>query len=412
MFELLFVSIFTILPDYLYRRYGQGKRIGSEITLFSVWYELRWGLTACFMLTVALITVVFFFHPSTSAVSSYYRTVTILPQVPGRVAEVAVQTRQDVKAGDLLFRLDDASQRTAVETAERRIEEVDASLAVAQADLAAAEGALRQAEGALQQARDDLERQQGLLDRGSSVVTQRDIDSLANVITEREGGVDAAGAQVEAVRAQIDTLLPAQKASAVAALAQAQAELEKTVVRAGVDGQLEQFQLQVGDYVSALLRPAGILVPRSHDHGRFVAGFGQLGGQILKPGMLAEIACATQPFRVIPMVVTGVQPYIAAGQFRPSDQLLDAQQNMQPGTLTVFLEPLYEGQADPIPPGSACVANAYTSFHDVLAENPDMPFFRKLGLHAVDTVGILHAIILRAQVLLLPVRTLVFSGSH
>ncbi len=45
-------------------------------------------------------------------------------------------------------------------------------------------------------------------------------------------------------------------------------------------------------------------------------------------------------------------------------------------------------------------------------ENPDMPFFRKIGLHAVDTVGILHAIILRAQVLLLPVRTLVFSGGH
>ena len=47
MFELLFCSILTILPDYLFRRYGQGKRIGKEITLFSVWYELRWGIIAC-----------------------------------------------------------------------------------------------------------------------------------------------------------------------------------------------------------------------------------------------------------------------------------------------------------------------------------------------------------------------------
>ena len=55
MFELLFCSSVTILPDYLFRRYVQGKRLGHEITLFSVWYELRWGLTLCVLLTVSLI---------------------------------------------------------------------------------------------------------------------------------------------------------------------------------------------------------------------------------------------------------------------------------------------------------------------------------------------------------------------
>ena len=52
MFELMFCSLLTILPDYLYRRYGQGKRFGKEITFFSVWFELRWGITGCLMLTV------------------------------------------------------------------------------------------------------------------------------------------------------------------------------------------------------------------------------------------------------------------------------------------------------------------------------------------------------------------------
>ena len=56
MFELLFCSLLTILPDYLYRRYVQGKRFGKEITFFSVWYELRWGITGCLMLTLGLIT--------------------------------------------------------------------------------------------------------------------------------------------------------------------------------------------------------------------------------------------------------------------------------------------------------------------------------------------------------------------
>ena len=55
MLELLLCSLFTIFPDYLYRRYGQGKRFGREITLYSVWYELRYGITACVMLTIALI---------------------------------------------------------------------------------------------------------------------------------------------------------------------------------------------------------------------------------------------------------------------------------------------------------------------------------------------------------------------
>jgi hypothetical protein len=65
MLEILFCSLITIFPDFLYRRFVQGKRIGREITLFSVWYELRIGITACVILAVLLITVIFYNHPST-----------------------------------------------------------------------------------------------------------------------------------------------------------------------------------------------------------------------------------------------------------------------------------------------------------------------------------------------------------
>ena len=65
MLEVLLCSLLTILPDYLYRRYRQGKRFGHEITFFSVWFELRFGIITCLMLTVALITVIFYYHPST-----------------------------------------------------------------------------------------------------------------------------------------------------------------------------------------------------------------------------------------------------------------------------------------------------------------------------------------------------------
>ena len=58
MIELIFSALITILPDYLFRRYRQGKRIGHEITLFNIWYELRWGLTCCAILATASGSVV------------------------------------------------------------------------------------------------------------------------------------------------------------------------------------------------------------------------------------------------------------------------------------------------------------------------------------------------------------------
>src|SRR5262244_1896434 len=71
MLELMLCSLLTIVPDYLYRRYVQGKRIGKEITFYSVWFELRWGITGCLILTIGLITVIFYNHPSTSNVTLF-----------------------------------------------------------------------------------------------------------------------------------------------------------------------------------------------------------------------------------------------------------------------------------------------------------------------------------------------------
>ena len=111
MLELLLCSLLTIFPDYLYRRYGQGKRLGHEITFYSVWFELRWGITACLMQTVALITVIFFFHPSTTTATLFYRTVPIIPETMGRVSEVHVgSVSAPVKKGDVIFKLDSAKR--------------------------------------------------------------------------------------------------------------------------------------------------------------------------------------------------------------------------------------------------------------------------------------------------------------
>ena len=409
MLELLLCSMLTILPDYLFRRYWQGKRIGKEITLFSVWFELRWGIVSCLMLTVALITTVFYFHPSTSNVTSFFRTVPIISEKVGRVAEIYSGLSAHVEKGAPIFRLDSSQQEATVELLRRRIVETDAAMLVARSDVQAADAQIEQAKSAHQQALEELQTKEELNRRNADIVARREIERLQNVVNGRQAAIDAATAAKQALEAKLSTLLPAQKASAEAALAEAQVELDKTIIRAGVTGRVEQFALQVGDIVNPVLRPAGILIPDGAGRGTLVAGFGQIEAQVLRVGLVAEVACGSKPWRIIPMVVVGVQDYIAAGQFRGGEQLLEAQTVARPGTILAFLEPLYEGGLEGVTPGSSCIANAYTSNHELLASK-DIGFFRRIGLHLVDTVGIVHAMLLRIQALLLPIQTLVFGG--
>ncbi|MBB4256549.1 MULTISPECIES: HlyD family secretion protein [unclassified Bradyrhizobium] len=409
MFELMFCSLLTILPDYLYRRYAQGKRFGREITFFSVWYELRWGITGCLMLTVSLITMIFYFHPSTSSATLYFRTVPILPEGSGRVAEVKVGFSEPVKKGDVLFTLDASKQQAALETARRKVAEVDAAMQTAQADVVKAEAQIGEAKANYQQAKDELEVKTELQRRNPGIVPQRDIDKLQVLVDQRQSGIDAATAAKQSVSMQVSILLPAQKASAEAALDQAQVDIDKTLVRAGVDGRVEQFLIRPGDVVNQLMRPAGVLIPEGAGRKMLQAGFGQIEAQVMKEGMVAEATCISRPWVIIPMVITTVQDYIAAGQFRSGEQLVDPQNAVRPGTILVFLEPLYKGGLEGVTPGSSCVVNAYTSNHEEISAKGTSTS-RKIALHVVDGVGLVHALLLRIQALLLPIQTLVLSG--
>ena len=411
MLEFLLCSSLTILPDFLFRRFVQGKRIGREITLFSLWYELRWGITACVLLTLSLITVIFYFHPATDSAISYFRTVPVLPETAGRVAEVFVGLREEVEAGTPLFRLDSSEQEAAAESARRRIVEVDAALDVARIGLHVAEGRIAEAQGTYDQALDEYETRARLYKRNSDAVAKRDVEKAQTLVEASKGALDAAIGSRSSTEVEINTLLPAQKASAQAELEEAEVQLEKTTIRAGVTGRLEQFTLRVGDLVNPLMRPAGILIPREAGRVALQAGFGQIEAQVISRGMIGEAACVSVPFKVIPLVVTEVQSVIAAGQLRPSDQLVDPMQVSRPGTITAYLEPLFQGGLTALPPGSSCIVNVYTSNHDKL-ESPDVGSLERIVLHMIDAVGVVHAAILRLQAILLPVQTLVLSGGH
>jgi multidrug resistance efflux pump len=407
MLELLLCSLLTIFPDYLYRRYAQGKRLGKEITIYSVWFELRWGITACLMLTIGLITVIFYNHPSTSNATLFFRAVPIVSETNGRVAEVHIGVSEPVQEGAPIFTLDNSRQKANVEVARRKIAEIDAALVAARTDVVAAEGRIQEAKGAERQALDELRTKEELLKRGHAAT--RDIEKLQVVLAGRQGAVASAIAAKDAAEARVSTLLPAERRSAEAALVQAEVDLAKTIVRAGVSGRVEQFALRVGDMVNPMMRPAGVLIPDSAGRGVMQAGFNQIEAQIMKTGMVAEATCVSKPWTVIPLVVTGVQDFIAAGQFRGGEQLIDPQQVRQPGTILVFLEPLFPGGLDGVTPGSSCITNAYTSNHDLIASGK-LGAVHSFALHAVDAVGLVHAMILRIHALLLPIQTLVLGG--
>lgn len=409
MLEVLFAALITILPDYLYRRHRQGKRLGHEITLFNVWYELRWGLTACAILAISLITVIFHFHPTSKTVSAAFRTVTVLSERAGRVAEVYVDNNARVTAGAPVFRLDTSRQEASAETARRRLEEIRAAMALGASDIAAAEAGLAAAEAALRQARDDLARRQEIADRNSTVVSEQELERLQTAVEQAQGQRDASDAALRGVRTRLDEVLPAQERSALAVLNEAETEIALSTVHAEVDGTLTQFLLKPGDIVNPILRPAGILVPDVTGRGNLVAAFSQISSSVLREGMLVEITCAAKPLKVIPMRIDRVQRAIASGQFRPGDALVDLQDRRRPGSISAFLAPVFPGHIDDLPPGSTCVGVAYSNRSEDI-ERGEIAGFRAFIARLVDGMGIANAIVLRAQAIVLPVRALVFSG--
>src|SRR5215467_3787755 len=227
MLELLLCSLVTILPDYLYRRYVQGRRLGKEITFYSVWFELRWGITGCLILAVSLITVIFYNHPSTNNVTMFFKTVPIISETNGRVAEVYIGTSGPVTKGMPLFKLDSSKQEAAVETARRKIAEVEAQMAVARADVQKAENQVKEAEAAHQQTVDELETKEELYKRNPGNVPFREIERLQVQAEGRLAAIASATAENRGAGSRFTRFPPPKKEAAKASWVEAKWNWER-----------------------------------------------------------------------------------------------------------------------------------------------------------------------------------------
>jgi membrane fusion protein, multidrug efflux system len=180
--------------------------------------------------------------------------ITISPQIAGRVAEVLVRENQAVKAGDLLFRLDEEPLKISVQRLEAQAESVRSMLDGARNGYRGAEADLRSADADLHHAQQQYERVQDLRKRG--LVAQQALDDAANTVASTRGKRDANAAAVARAQNLLGGLpsaandtLPGYRL-AQAQVAQAQLDLSHAEVRAPVDGVIGKTDLQVGEFLT------------------------------------------------------------------------------------------------------------------------------------------------------------------
>ena len=227
----------------------------------------------------------------------------ISSRVQGYVSELPVAENAHVRAGDVLVRLDDGDYRIALDTAKSRVATADRTLARIDAQIEAARAAVLQAkadldaaEATLKNARATLDRVTGLAER--DFAAQAQVDSATEAFDTATANVQKAKAAIASATAQVD-VLTAQRAEAEGnrreldlAVAQAQRDLDMTVLRAPVDGTIANLGLEIGDLVSPGARLAA-LVP---DDGLYVeANFKETQMPGVAPGATVAVTLDALP---------------------------------------------------------------------------------------------------------------------
>jgi membrane fusion protein (multidrug efflux system) len=240
----------------------------------------------------------------------------VAPKVAGYVTTLEVEDNQVVRAGDVLFRIDDRdylarlSQAVAeVETAQARLDNIDAEAKLQHA-------LIRQSEAERLAALAQLKLAKIASDRGhklirSSAVGQEEVDERDAALAKAEAGVSAASATLDAEKQRI-AVLESQREAAVAALAHARAaqelaqiDLDDTVVRAPVDGVIGNRQVRVGRLV-APGTPLLDIVPV--DDVWVIANFKETQLERIRPGQRAIITVDGYPNETIVGFVDSFAP--------------------------------------------------------------------------------------------------------
>jgi membrane fusion protein (multidrug efflux system) len=232
------------------------------------------------------------------------------------VTALQVEDNQAVRAGDILFRIDDRdymarlSQAVAdVETAQALLVNVDAEIKLQHALVDQADAERAAALAQLKLAKIASERGHKLI--RSSAVGQEEVDERDAALAKAEANVAAASANLEAENQRI-AVLTTRREAAIAALAHAQAarelaqiDFDDTVVRAPVDGIVGNRQVRVGRLVAPGI-PMLDIVPVNDVW--VVANFKETQLERIRPGQRALITVDGYPNETIAGIVDSFAP--------------------------------------------------------------------------------------------------------
>jgi multidrug resistance efflux pump len=241
--------------------------------------------------------------PYTSDANVRAFVVRIVPEVSGKVIEVAVRDNQVVRTGDLLYRIDPTPFRLAVERAEAKLAAAGQSIGASTAAVDTAQAQLVEEIAQRDNTREQVGRILSLVRSG--VYSPARGDQARSQMAEAEAQVQRAQASLEEAR---QTLGPKgadnpQIRDALAALEQARLDLSRTTLRAPGDGVVTHLQLNVGQFAGAGQPALTFLDAKAV---WLLAFLRENSLEYVSPGTRAEVVLDVLPGRVLPARVESI----------------------------------------------------------------------------------------------------------
>jgi multidrug resistance efflux pump len=251
------------------------------------------------------------------------------------VVEVAAQQGQHLKAGDVLFRIEETTYRNAVNQTRAQLADAEQTALQLKATLQSAQQRVEVARAERNAALDAFQRSEQLIKSG--VISQAEFQqrrekyqgseaALSSAQAESDRAALEAGAAIEGVNTDVARLQ--------AELATAEFNLAETTVRAPTDGMVLQLFLREGMMAVPLpLRP--VMVFQHDEPAQLWASFLQNSAQRVEEGSDAEVILPAVPGRFFKAKVDAVGAVVPEGQLQPSGTLVSPESIKSEGRVMV-----------------------------------------------------------------------------
>lgn len=273
-------------------------------------------------LILALLFCAQYLHPYSPNAVVMVRVDPIAVQLtqPGRVTEVVAQPNVPLKAGSVLFRVDEAPYRNTIAQSEAALRQAQQNVKLAESTVLLAEASRDRAQADLDYATADRERNEKLGEQ--KAISQRELEVARTRYEQASAAFQQSGDKLEQARVAIDTA-KAEVARATAILADANYDLEQTTVIAPGDGYVTNVQVREGLLVGPSSGPVMTFVrdKTAASEGVIVATFQEKNFLRIRTGQYVEVAMDAYPGQILKGEVLNAIDVSGTGQLQASGQL-------------------------------------------------------------------------------------------